>query len=390
MPPSPPSPLFQLAFHPDLTPALRVGRPWRASASGVLAGPLPSGAGHRRLDRRGAARAGAAAARHRPRRSGARRRLDGRPGRCTAARRPAGGAGACRRSGACCSAAGRSGPDARVADRGRARARLRLAHAADEAAVNSWAMLTAGPRGGVEPLRHPGAAARACCGSTGCAGRFAGARGGRPPRRSRFTRSVAGRHRGQRRGRLPGRDRPDVPEHARSGPTSGAPPARCSTPTATACWPRSPRPWQRGALRARGDLPLAAGRIHRQRHRVVDVGLADGAGLRAVAGHAGSRGGAAPQGSHVLRAAVPASVVALRRGRRSSLVAALAIAGGAIGPLRRIAEVPLSRAGLADLWSRGGYGTIAVQMIRDTPWTGVGPGHVPRDRARLLARDRGR
>ena len=44
------------------------------------------------------------------------------------------------------------------------------------------------------------------------------------------------------------------------------------------------------------------------------------------------------------------------------------------GPLRRIAEVPLSRAGLADLWRRGGYGTIAVQMIRDTPWTGAGPG----------------
>ena len=53
---------------------------------------------------------------------------------------------------------------------------------------------------------------------------------------------------------------------------------------------------------------------------------------------------------------------------------ALVVAGGAIGPLRRIAEVPLSRAGLTDLWSRGGYGTIAVQMLRETPWTGVGPG----------------
>lgn len=53
---------------------------------------------------------------------------------------------------------------------------------------------------------------------------------------------------------------------------------------------------------------------------------------------------------------------------------ALVAAGGAIGPLRRIAEVPLSRAGLASLWSRGGYGTIAVQMLRETPWSGVGPG----------------
>jgi hypothetical protein len=87
-----------------------------------------------------------------------------------------------------------------------------------------------------------------------------------------------------------------------------------------------------------------------------------------------------------------ASLALGRRGRSSdrpdhrtmspaaiALVAAVALgaiiaASGAIGPLRRIAEVPLSRAGLSDLWSRGGYGTIAVQMIRETPWTGVGPG----------------
>src|SRR6185436_12065860 len=56
------------------------------------------------------------------------------------------------------------------------------------------------------------------------------------------------------------------------------------------------------------------------------------------------------------------------------VVGALVVAGGAIGPLRRIAEVPLSRAGLSELWNRGGYGTIAVQMLRETPWTGVGPG----------------
>jgi hypothetical protein len=56
------------------------------------------------------------------------------------------------------------------------------------------------------------------------------------------------------------------------------------------------------------------------------------------------------------------------------VLGALLAAGSATGPLRRIAEVPLSRAGLAELWSRGGYGTIAVQMLRETPWTGVGPG----------------
>jgi hypothetical protein len=58
----------------------------------------------------------------------------------------------------------------------------------------------------------------------------------------------------------------------------------------------------------------------------------------------------------------------------AAAVVAVVLIAGAIGPLRRVAEIPLSRAGLADLWSRGGYGTIAVRMIRDTPWTGVGPG----------------
>jgi hypothetical protein len=56
------------------------------------------------------------------------------------------------------------------------------------------------------------------------------------------------------------------------------------------------------------------------------------------------------------------------------VLGAVFAAGAAIGPVRRITEVPLSRAGLADLWNRGGYGTIAVQILRETPWTGVGPG----------------
>jgi hypothetical protein len=55
-------------------------------------------------------------------------------------------------------------------------------------------------------------------------------------------------------------------------------------------------------------------------------------------------------------------------------VALLGLLGSAIGPLRRVAEVPLSRTGLSDLWSRGGYGTVALRMMQDTPWTGVGPG----------------
>jgi hypothetical protein len=57
------------------------------------------------------------------------------------------------------------------------------------------------------------------------------------------------------------------------------------------------------------------------------------------------------------------------------VIGGLIAAAGAVGPLRRLAEVPLSRAGLTDLlWHRGGYGTHAVQMLRETPWTGVGPG----------------
>ena len=76
----------------------------------------------------------------------------------------------------------------------------------------------------------------------------------------------------------------------------------------------------------------------------------------------------------------PLAAVTRRTSRIAATIVAVVVLGGlfaagsAIGPLRRIAEVPLSRAGLAGLWSRGGYGTIAVQMLRETPWTGVGPG----------------
>ena len=87
--------------------------------------------------------------------------------------------------------------------------------------------------------------------------------------------------------------------------------------------------------------------------------------LGAVAGVLGLAAANPPLGRRVAPAIVAVVLI----------LGALFAAGSTIGPLRRIAEVPLSRAGLADLvWSRGGYGTIAVQMLRETPWTGVGPG----------------
>jgi hypothetical protein len=55
-------------------------------------------------------------------------------------------------------------------------------------------------------------------------------------------------------------------------------------------------------------------------------------------------------------------------------VIAVLIAAGTIGPIRRMLEVPPGRAGIADLWNRGGYGPIALQMMREYPLTGVGVG----------------
>jgi hypothetical protein len=95
-----------------------------------------------------------------------------------------------------------------------------------------------------------------------------------------------------------------------------------------------------------------------------------GLGVAALVGRRASSASATPPSrTHGRSSRVAAAVVTV-----VLVVGGLIVAGGAIGPLRRIAEVPLSRAGLVDLWSRGGYGTIAVQMLRDTPWTGVGPG----------------
>ncbi len=56
------------------------------------------------------------------------------------------------------------------------------------------------------------------------------------------------------------------------------------------------------------------------------------------------------------------------------VVLILAIGAGAIGPLQRMAEGSGPNASLRDLWTRGGYGSVATRMIRDYPLTGVGVG----------------
>ena len=121
-------------------------------------------------------------------------------------------------------------------------------------------------------------------------------------------------------------------------------------------------------LRARLPLALAVLAVN-------GLGLwVSGSRTALVCAMAGALGLAAGLAFGGRRPAWRASRVAAALVAVAILVGALAVAGGAVGPLQRIAEVPRSRAGLAELWRRGGYGTIAVQMIRDTPWTGAGPG----------------
>ena len=85
-------------------------------------------------------------------------------------------------------------------------------------------------------------------------------------------------------------------------------------------------------------------------------------------------------------AGLVAAVVLLHRGtvRRvlPPLVAATVVAAvvgattsSAIGPLQRLHELP-QNAGSAiwSLWTRGGYGTVAIDMVREYPLTGVGVG----------------
>jgi hypothetical protein len=83
-----------------------------------------------------------------------------------------------------------------------------------------------------------------------------------------------------------------------------------------------------------------------------------------------------------------ANMSSLLAGAAALVLVVIALAG-AIGPVRRMAagvDVPF-----ADLWSRGGYGTVATRMLRDYPWTGVGIGSfnwMASDYWRILAHDR--
>jgi hypothetical protein len=54
----------------------------------------------------------------------------------------------------------------------------------------------------------------------------------------------------------------------------------------------------------------------------------------------------------------------------------------AASPIERALDIPPGRAGLKELWNRGGYGPIALRMTREFPLTGVGAGSY-----RILAPD---
>jgi hypothetical protein len=56
------------------------------------------------------------------------------------------------------------------------------------------------------------------------------------------------------------------------------------------------------------------------------------------------------------------------------VVLLLALSAGAVGPLKRLNENAGTKASLRDLWTRGGYGSVATRMVRDYPLTGVGVG----------------
>jgi hypothetical protein len=71
----------------------------------------------------------------------------------------------------------------------------------------------------------------------------------------------------------------------------------------------------------------------------------------------------------------------------AGLLAVLAIVmlTPAASPIERALDIPLGRAGLKELWIRGGYGPIALQMTREHPLAGVGTGSY-----RIIAPDYGR
>jgi O-Antigen ligase len=63
-------------------------------------------------------------------------------------------------------------------------------------------------------------------------------------------------------------------------------------------------------------------------------------------------------------------------------VLAIVLLTGTTSPIQRALDIPPGRAGLAELWNRGGYGPIALKMTREYPLTGVGVGSY-----RILAPD---
>jgi O-antigen ligase len=69
----------------------------------------------------------------------------------------------------------------------------------------------------------------------------------------------------------------------------------------------------------------------------------------------------------------PAILVGAAGGAAAAVVIFFA---GVVGPLQRSDGVPVTPdlRGVASLWTRGGYGTVAVQMTREYPLTGVGSG----------------
>ena len=90
--------------------------------------------------------------------------------------------------------------------------------------------------------------------------------------------------------------------------------------------------------------------------------LAGTAGMVAVAVASWSTSG------KVTRRVLPLTAAAV-----AVLAAVLLFAGGAIGPIGRLFERPEGAGSyLGQLWTRGGYGTAALLMIRDHPLAGVG------------------
>ncbi|HEV8319787.1 MAG TPA: O-antigen ligase family protein [Vicinamibacterales bacterium] len=89
------------------------------------------------------------------------------------------------------------------------------------------------------------------------------------------------------------------------------------------------------------------------------------------------------------RAGIPASVRTVVFASAAAVAIAVS-ASGAIGPMQRFIDTPTVNA-VWSLWSRGGYGTIALRMIREYPLTGVGVGSyhiIAPDYWRLMANNR--